>query len=394
MLTPETLAALQTTYADLLDELAQADLSAARVLPLLTHLRKFYPSEIAAAALQTAQLRRKGALKFEHAAHMFFTDEALQQATTQTVAEHHARILMGYNTIADLGCGIGGDSIALGKNASDPSASVIGVDLDRLRLQMARHNAAVYGANASFIQADLTHPLPIRDIPAAFFDPARRSDHKRIFSVQDYIPPLDSVQQWGFRAMLTKLSPGVDINELRYLQSGTEFVSESGDLKEALLHSGDLAFTGFRATRLPEGETLHSQGFEPPPVSDQLRRYLYEPDPAVIRSGLFSEMLKHIGLQAYRLDETIAYLTGDQWLENPWIRGWRIDDWMPFNLKKLRAALRHYSVGSVTVKKRGSPITPEELQKKLALKKGDGEGHAVVILTRLQGQPVALISLD
>ena len=101
MLTPETLAGLQTTYADLLDELAHADLSAARVLPLLTHLRKFYPSEIAAAALQTAQLRRKGALKFEHAAHMFFTDEALQQATTQTVAEHHARILMGYNTIAN-----------------------------------------------------------------------------------------------------------------------------------------------------------------------------------------------------------------------------------------------------------------------------------------------------
>jgi len=46
----------------------------------------------------------------------------------------------------------------------------------------------------------------------------------------------------------------------------------------------------------------------------------------------------------------------------------------------------------VTVKKRGSPVTPEELQKMLKLKKGDH--HAVVILTRLKGHHVALISFE
>jgi hypothetical protein len=65
---------------------------------------------------------------------------------------------------------------------------------------------------------------------------------------------------------------------------------------------------------------------------------------------------------------------------------------MPFNLKKLRAELVKQGVGKVTVKKRGSPITPEELQAKLHLK--GGGRHAVVILTRLGGQPIVLISYD
>ncbi|NJL93087.1 MAG: hypothetical protein HC915_04860 [Anaerolineae bacterium] len=64
--------------------------------------------------------------------------------------------------------------------------------------------------------------------------------------------------------------------------------------------------------------------------------------------------------------------------------------WLPFNLKKLRALLREQDIGQVTVKKRGSPLTPEQLQGQLRLK--GGGAHATLILTRLAGQHVALIS--
>jgi hypothetical protein len=62
---------------------------------------------------------------------------------------------------------------------------------------------------------------------------------------------------------------------------------------------------------------------------------------------------------------------------------------MPFNLKKLRAYLRERNIGRVTVKKRGSPLTPEELIAKLRLS-SEGE-ERVVVLTRVKGDPVVII---
>lgn len=384
MLSLATLAALEE---DLLSQLAQADLSAANTLPLLTQLRKTYPPEIAAAALETARLRQKATVKFSRASQMFFTSDALQQATHESVSAYHAQKLAHYSHIADLGCGIGGDSLAFGQNAQ-----VIGVDLDVLRLHMARHNTRIYEANANFIQADLSFSLPLKNIPVAFFDPARRDDSKRIFSVKDYMPPLAHISAWDFESVLVKISPGVQLEEIAHLKVGIEFVSYEGDLKEALLCAGEMRFEGRRAVRLPENEILTPLGYEPPPLTAAPHHYLYEPDPSVIRSGLLSELLEKINLVAYRLDEEIAYLTGDECVENCWLRTWRIDEWMPFNLKKLRARLREKQVGQITVKKRGSPITPEQLQQMLRLKQGNR--HATVILTQLKGQPIVLVSYE
>lgn len=368
---------------ELLQELAQADLSAVNTLPLLTRLRKSYAPELAAAALETAQLRQKAELKFSRASQMFFTRDALQQATHEAVASYHAQKLAPFSRIVDLGCGIGGDTLALGQ-----LSHVIGLDMDAVRLVMARHNTQIYQAHADFVQADVT-TRPVKNVPAAFFDPARRDEGRRIFSVRDYLPPLDQIPP--FEATLVKISPGVKLEEIAHLDAGIEFVSYDGELKEALLHFGHLNFEGRKATRLPDYETLSPLGYEPPPLTDAPRRYLYEPDPAVIRAGVFSEMLAHVGLTAYRLDQEIAYLTGDEVVKSGWLRTWRIDDWMPFHLKKLRTVLREKNIGQVTVKKRGSPITPEQLQQMLHLK---GRQHATVILTQLRGNPIVLLSYE
>ena len=114
--------------------------------------------------------------------------------------------------------------------------------------------------------------------------------------------------------------------------------------------------------------------------------YLYEPDPAVLRAGLVTTLGSR--LDAYQLDEDIAYLTGERFVETPFARSWKINDWFPFQLKRLRAYLRQRNVGSVTVKKRGSPIQPEELIHSLKLK---GDNSCVVVLTQLRGKPVVLI---
>jgi hypothetical protein len=114
--------------------------------------------------------------------------------------------------------------------------------------------------------------------------------------------------------------------------------------------------------------------------------YLYEPDPAVIRAHLVGELAAQLG--AAQLDASIAYLTGRHPLNTPLARCWRVLEWLPFSLKRLRARLRALEAGSVTVKKRGSPLDANTLARQLS---GAGPQPLVVTLTQMQGRPVAII---
>jgi hypothetical protein len=64
---------------------------------------------------------------------------------------------------------------------------------------------------------------------------------------------------------------------------------------------------------------------------------------------------------------------------------------MPFNLKKLRAYLRERNVGAVTVKKRGTAVTPEVLIPQLKLK---GDESRTLVLTRCRSKQVVIICQD
>jgi len=403
MISLDMLIALQSPAGvALLAELATADVSDANTLRLLSELRKHHPVDIAAAALETTRLRLKGREKFGAAAErMFFTREALEQATDSRVSRERFGWLShdDQEQIVDLGCGIGGDSWVMAQLAGH----VLGIDRDPLRLAMAHVNVPA----AQFMQADLARSLPFSaafyDRTIAFFDPARRTSgrsggsggqsDRRVFSVKDYVPSLDVVRGWPFRRILVKLSPGVDLAELDAYGGALDFISLNGDLKEATLSLG-MGETGRHAIviRSSADSTVSVTRFSrtlvapDPPVSEP-RGYLYEPDAAVIRAGLVQDLA--ISLDASLIDPTIAYLTADTQIATPLARSWTIEAWLPFNLKKLRAYLRERNVGRVTVKKRGSPLTPEELIAKLHLP-NDGD-ERVIVLTRVRGNPAIII---
>jgi hypothetical protein len=187
-----------------------------------------------------------------------------------------------------------------------------------------------------------------------------------------------------------KISPGVDLDEIAGYDCEMEFISERGELKECALWFGPLRSARRRATRLAEG-AVHSllpdpaAEAEPPPPGPPLA-YLYEPDPAVLRAGLVTTLAAQ--LEARQLDAGMAYLTAPRLRPTPWARAFRIEDALPFQLKRLRERLRALRVGRVTVKKRGSPLEPETLIKQLKL---SGPEHRVVFLTHVLGEAWALI---
>ncbi len=385
------------TFRRLLDPTGQAVLHSAEQLQpaeadFLTHftqLSRLYPPELARLALEVAILRQEAASKFPFASRLYLTRDAMQQASAYAVSTYRCQRLRPFTRLADLGCSVGGDTLALAAQAP-----TLGIDLDGLRLAMARANLDALDLNkrAMFVQADLRQPLPLApdsDL-ALFFDPARRAQGRRVYSVRAYQPTLAIVQTWlpRFPALAVKISPGVSREEIRPYDAELEFISLHGELKEAVLWFGPLKTVSNRATLLPGPHSLVAmEGVSPQLPLHEPQAYLYEPDPAVLRAGLVASLGQSLG--AAQLDADIAYLTGDQALETPFARRWEVEDWFPFQLKRLRDALRQRHVGHVVVKKRGSPLQPEALIRDLRLK---GDQQRVVFLTHLRGRPIVILA--
>jgi SAM-dependent methyltransferase len=369
----------------LLTQLAQENLSESNHLKLLTRLRKDYSAEEAAAALTMARLRLKAVDKFgEDAAKLYFTDDALQQASDPQIRAYRSQNLGGLR-ILDVCCGIGADSLSF----AQAGASVHGLDIDPLRIAMAQANAAALGLDAHFSVADVTQGIP-SGFDMIFFDPARRDEQgRRLYDVEAYIPPLSIIQQWKAPKIMIKLSPAVDLEQFGNYDGLFEFISVDGDLKETVLHLG--TETSFQATLITDGEIhhWHNEGSETNFTLAEPHGWLCEPDASLMRAGLIREVAA--SLNATMLDETIAYFCTQEKPDSPWLRAWKIREWLPFNLKRLRERLRFYDVGTLTVKKRGSPISPEELIRQV---KAKGKESATVALTRYAGQHIAILCDD
>jgi SAM-dependent methyltransferase len=349
-------------------------------------LAKRHEPDVARAALATAILRRRAAAKFSRAASMFFEREALEQSSGEQLASHRARRMtaLGVQRVADLCCGLGGDAIALAERAE-----VVAVDLDPLRLRLCDLNLRAYQRRerARLIEADaLTVDLTDH---AVFVDPDRRVDGRRQLSLSACQPPLRDVLGRGPPSLpaCAKLAPGVPWSELSALNGEAEFVSLAGELKECVLWLGPYRQRARRATLLPSGESLSADEPAPSPGCAAPGRYLYDPDPAVIRAGLVTD-LAHL-LQARQLDAEIAYLSGAV-ERTPFARTYLVEESLPFHLGRLRELLRARGVGKVNVQRRGSAVDPDELVRKLKLR---GEQTRTVILTRFEGRPWTLVTV-
>jgi hypothetical protein len=186
---------------------------------------------------------------------------------------------------------------------------------------------------------------------------------------------------------VVKVAPGLDHDRV---PAGieAEWVSTGGSIVEALLWGRGVAATWRRATLVRDDEVVElvADADPGPAEAGPVRGWLHEPDPAAIRSGLVALLADR--LDATLIDPTIAYLSSDAPAGSPWASSYRVDEVLPFNLKKLRALLRARGVGRVVVKKRGSPIEPETLARQL---RGPGSATAVVVVTRVAGAPTTLV---
>ena len=179
-----------------------------------------------------------------------------------------------------------------------------------------------------------------------------------------------------------KVAPGIP-HDLVPDGVEAEWVSDHGEVKEAALWSGRLATTaraGHGDRRRRPGHA-HRGGRPGRRRSVAARRFLYEPDGAVIRAGLVTAVAagvrRRAARRAHRLRDVGRRRSGRRSPGLP-----RSLEELPYREKPLRAALRERDIGTLTIKKRGVDVVPEQLRKRLAL---HGDAEATLVLTRVGG---------
>lgn len=373
--------------------LQETDLHPQRTLTILQGLRREFAAAEAGALLALARLRQRARSKFPDAERLFFTAEALEQATAWPIARRRAAWLADLvpaGPILDLGCGIGGDLLALAHERP-----VVGIDQDPVRLQLAAANAEALGVSdqVTLIQADWTELRRSGQLPeaaVAFADPARRAKGKRLFRLHQLQPPVAELLalQREIHILGVKVMPGVEDRDLPP-NCAVEFISHDGVCKEAVLWFGNFApLQRWATVATPQGwQRVATDGDAPPQGDLENIRYLHEPDPAVIRARALGRLC--YALNAHLFDSQIAYLVSAVYHEHPLVQSFRIDEIHPFQLKLLNRRLQALKIGQVELKKRGFPVAPEELRPRLKLVKSGQAG--VVIFTRRGNQRLMLI---
>jgi SAM-dependent methyltransferase len=391
---------LASTAGRALTDEATAALDAGEdLLAVATRLRAGHGTGpgLVALALTQAGLRRRARVKFGGLAdRLIWTQAGLEQATRTSVARHRAArlALAEPQRVADLCCGIGGDLLELAAAGLD----VVGFDLDPVTVAVASRNLDTLGlGDRARVAATDVRTLLDADLAgfdAAFVDPARRSaGGRRTFDPDAYTPPFAFVLDLAGRlpATAAKVAPGIP-HALVPAGTEAEWVSDQGQVKEAALWFGPLAGlrgpARRRATLLPGAATVVDQPGLGAPAVGPPGRWLHEPDGAVIRAGLVAEVAATI--EGRLLDRTIAYVSTDADVVSPFTRRYQVDAVLPFQLKRLRAALRELGAGDVVVKKRGSALDPEDLRRRLRLR--GGGPTMTVLLTRLAGEQVAVLA--
>lgn len=343
------------------------------------------------AVLYQSRLRAKAQAKFgDFASRMLFTEAGLEQATRLRVAALHAGrfVEAGLNRVADVGCGIGGDAMAM----AAMELTVTAIDVDEVTATVASFNLAPF-PSSSVVCADASSIDPT-EFDALWFDPARRTaghgNTSRLTRSEDYSPNLDDVYALAERMPVgVKLGPGHDRDQIPETAEA-QWVSVDGKLVEMGLWFGALARPGIRRSALLLTKDGVAELTAPADSEDvgvgELGGYLYEPDGAIIRARLIGDLARSMG--ASMLSEGLAYLTGPTLTRTPFATAFRVLEVLPTDEKKLRLALAERKIGTLEIKKRGVDVDPATLRTRLKLKGGES---GTLVLTRAAGHKVALL---
>ena len=395
-----------------LDEVAVSTESLVR---LASMLRRSLTASRSHLILEQVALRRRAREKFGQASRMFFTDKGLQQATDQWIGRYKAARFPRGVAVADLCCGIGGDLMALAQRGA-----AIGVERDPVICVLAAANCRTFSNDGGSINdggsneggsneggrcgmtpvvaevvCQSAEETDLADFAAWHVDPDRRAAGRRVSHPSAYQPSPTLLQSRMERAphASIKLAPATTAPESWRGVAEREWIETRGECRQQVAWFGDLArYPGRRvATIIRAGSdkprTVVERKVRMELAAGGVGRYLFEPAAAVLAAGVVDSLVADYGLEV--LAPNVAYLTGDRPLDDAALDAFEVLEQWPFDIKKIRVALRQRNIGSLEIKKRGVSLDPASVRRGLQLR---GEHAATLLIAPLAGRTVAFLA--
>ena len=378
---------------------------------LMLH-RERWPSidmQVAVRCIQgRAKARNKLPLWYAEPGLLYPQSLSLEQCSSQATALYKQRFALSVDRVADLTGGLGVDSWSL----SRPAASVDYFERSEELCACARHNFVALGRDNITVHCAETTPEMLSRIPSdtyslIYLDPARRGrDGGRVYSLRDCEPDITALRPELLRIaprILLKASPMADIRVLlSELPEASEvhILSSENECKEVLVlmlrdnavPAGDIPIA---AVELSSGDNAAEFHFtlreENEAAADlaapsEIAGYLFEPSPALLKSGAFKLPAVRFGLRKisasthfYTAPAPVGHFPGK-------IR--RIIEVLPFHKAAIRDFRKKYPACSVTA--RNFPMTSEELRRRL----GSAESDTLRVLatTASDGSRLLIVS--
>lgn len=359
MLTPEEVAALAD--AEGLDATANN----------LARLAKIHGMELSSWAATMWSIRERAKAKFPKSRDLFFTRNGYEMASSSVVAAWHASLFPSGESVVDLCCGIGSDLMALAQKHQ-----VTGVDSDPDHVRMARLNLQVSGLAGEVIESDGIAWLQANKPKYFFADPARREGVQRITNPAEFSPNFQQLMPHIQQADMAviKTSTGLRNSDLQEMGGKCVFVSHQGSCCEAaLIFGGD---TGWWAYHIESDSWMAGSpdGEYRLPERDDIRSYFYEADPALIRAdGLMNLGLDMVGTMD-------GYLTGDDRIDSPWLRGYEVVWHDKFSERAVKQELKRRAGKLSAVKTRAHKVDAHTIERRL---KCEGDESLVLAVYEL-----------
>lgn len=322
----------------------------------------------------------------------------IEQTSSEITASYKAHLVSG-NLVADITGGFGVDSFFFSKLLK----RVVYCEVNPTLAEIAKHNFSqldcknietVSGDGLQYLQQ--TH----RTFDWVYADPSRRNEARnKVFLLEDCQPNIPANIKLLFSKtdrVLLKTSPLLDISSgLKSLPNTAEvhIVAVNNEVKELLwvLHKIlpkeqdiKISTVNIKKEKTEQFQFFLSEEKNSTPIYGQPETYLYEPNPAILKSGGFNVMASKLGL--IKLHPNSHLYTSQLLKEFPG-RVFKVTAITPFSKSNVKS---HLTGQKMNLSVRNFPESVEKFKKKHKIT--DGGENYIFLTTNYLNERIIIFS--
>lgn len=333
--------------------------------------------EIANQILSKSKCQNKLPTWFEAQGIYYPNPVNIEQTSSEVTAQYKSALISGKSLI-DLTGGFGVDSYFFSKKIDQVTHCEINSELS----EIVKHNFKALGVKNIHCKnedgIDLIRNSTL-DYDWIYVDPSRRNDLKgKVFRLEDCLPDVTIELNHLLRCtrhIMIKLSPLMDIsltvNSLQYVNE-VQVIAVKNEVKEllVLVEKNYKGTCNIKAVNIINGKKDCFEGkfqSQIEPTYSLPKKYLYEPNSAILKSGLFNEVSSQLKVDKLHVNSHLY--TSEDFKEFPG-RRFAIISVIPYNKKLIK---QKFGSDKANITTRNFYETVAQIRKKTGIKEGGSD---------------------